>query len=99
MISEIKTFEERKETLVKSGKEKGYVTYEQLADELKGLDIHTEELDELYNVFMVNNIEVKSEEEVSSGNNDTNEGIELETPEQILEDFETSKDIKINDPV
>ena len=66
MISEIKTFEARKEDLVKSGKEKGYVTYEQLADELKGLEIDAEELDELYNVFMVNNIEVKSEEEVSS---------------------------------
>ncbi len=97
MINEIKTFDERKEELVKSGKEKGYVTYEQLADVLKGLEIDAEELDDLYNVFMVNNIEVKSEEDIS--NNEDISVEEIESPEKILEDFENSKDIKINDPV
>ncbi len=96
MINEIKTFEERKENLVKSGKEKGYVTYEQLADELKGLEIDAEELDDLYNVFMVNNIEVKSEEDIG---NVEDFGEELESPDKILEDLSASKDIKINDPV
>ena len=29
MVNEIKTFEERKEELVKLGKEKGFITYEE----------------------------------------------------------------------
>ena len=52
MISEVKTFEERKEALVKEGKVKGFVTYEQLANELKGLDVDADSLDELYNVLI-----------------------------------------------
>ena len=95
MISEVKTFEERKETLVKLGLEKGYVTYEQLANELKGLDIDADSLDDLYNVLLENKIEIKyeDEEEVVS----TEE--EIESPDKILEDLTNSKDIKINDPV
>ena len=51
MINEIKSFEERKNELVKIGKEKGFVTYEELASSLKGLDLDSDALDELYNVF------------------------------------------------
>ena len=39
MVGEIKTLEERKEVLLKLGASQGYITYEQLASELKGLDI------------------------------------------------------------
>ena len=39
MINEIKTFEERKQELVKKGKEKGSITYEELANSLKGLEL------------------------------------------------------------
>ena len=60
MINEIKSFEERKKELVKLGKEKGFITYEQLAHQLKGLDLDSDSLDELYNVFNENNIAVKS---------------------------------------
>ena len=37
MVGEIKTIEERKQSLLKKGKENGYITYEELAGELKGL--------------------------------------------------------------
>ena len=57
MAQEIKTFEERKETLLVKGKEKGYITYEELAEELKGLDVDSDSLDELYNLLVENNIE------------------------------------------
>ena len=40
MIEEKKTFEQRKEDLIKKGKEKGFITYEELANGLKGLDLH-----------------------------------------------------------
>ena len=39
MVGEIKTLEERKNKLLALGKKQGFVTYEQLADELKGLDV------------------------------------------------------------
>ena len=48
MIPEIKDFEERKENLIKKGKELGFITYEELAEELKGLEIGSDLLDELY---------------------------------------------------
>lgn len=95
MISEVKTFEERKESLVKIGLQKGYITYEILAEELKGLDIDADSLDELYNELLANKIEIKSEDEhEESGNEEI-----VESPDKILEDLASSKDIKINDPV
>ena len=37
MVEEIKTMDERKNKLINLGKNQGYITYKQLADELKGL--------------------------------------------------------------
>ena len=62
VVNEIKTFEERKEELLKLGKEKGFITYEQLALALKGLDLDVEALDDLYDLFNENNISVVSED-------------------------------------
>ena len=63
MINEIKTFDERKVELVKIGKEKGFITYEELANALKGLDLDADALDDLYNLFNENNIAVVSGED------------------------------------
>ena len=62
----IKTFEERKEELLKIGKEKGVITFEQLAESLKGLDVDNDSLDELYNFFVENNIEIITDEDNGS---------------------------------
>ena len=94
-MNEIKTFDERKKTLVEFGRKKGYVTYEELANELKGLDIDADSLDDLYNVLLENGIDIISEEEEVGGA----EAIEIESPDKILEDLGNSKDIKISDPV
>ena len=51
MVGEIKTLEERKNKLIKLGNSQGYVTYEQLANELKGLEIDSDSLDDLYNAL------------------------------------------------
>ena len=55
---EIKTFEERKEELVNKGLQKGFITYEELAESLKGLEIDNDSLDDLYNTFIDNGITV-----------------------------------------
>ena len=61
---EIKTIEERKEELIKKGEEKGYITFEELAASLKGLDIDSDTLDDLYNSFVDAGISVITEEEL-----------------------------------
>ena len=94
MLNEVKSIEDRKQSLVLLGKEKGYITYEQLADELKGLDIDADTLDDLYNTFIDNGIQVVSEEDLNNPPDD-----EGESPEKIIDDLVNSKDIKINDPV
>ena len=90
MINEIKTFEDRKMELVKIGKEKGFITYEELANCLKGLDLDADSLDDLYNLFNENNIAIVSAED----NDDANGGDKL-----LLDDNDLTKDLTINDPV
>ncbi|MBR4262225.1 MAG: RNA polymerase sigma factor RpoD [Bacilli bacterium] len=92
MVEEIKTIEARKEALLKKGKENGYITYEELAAELKGLDVDSDTLDDLYNALVDNNIEVISE--TADNDNTTDDPEDL-----VVEDLTMSKDIKINDPV
>lgn len=91
----IKTFEERKNELLELGKEKGVITFEQLADSLKGLEVDNDSLDELYNILMENNIEVVADDEEGEPNVRT---LEKEVP-ILLDDAEITKDININDPV
>ena len=91
----IKTFEERKEELLKLGKEKGIITFEQLAEALKGLDVDNDSLDELYNAFVENQIEIVSDDEDGTGDF---KNLEKEEP-IILDDAEITKDVNINDPV
>ena len=89
MINEIKTFDERKTELVKIGKEKGFITYEELANALKGLDLDADALDDLYNLFNENNIAI-----VSGEDSDEESGDKL-----LLDDNDLTKDLTINDPV
>ncbi len=90
MINEIKTFEERKKELLNLGKEKGSITYEELAANLKGLELTSEELDELYNMFNENDIKIVALEE--DDNDESGEQL-------ILDDSTLTKDLTINDPV
>ncbi len=95
MVGEIKTIDERKAKLIELGKEQGYITYEQLADELKGLDMDTDTLDDLYNSLVEAGIDIVSREgeEVDEA---TGEEI---TEDTVVEDLTLTKDVKINDPV
>jgi RNA polymerase primary sigma factor len=95
---EIKSFEERKQELIELGKKNDNVlTFEQLAEALKGLEIDNDSLDDLYNSLVENGIEVVS--------GDTEEGSEpgsdlVEDEENlVLSDEEITKDINIDDPV
>lgn len=93
MVGEIKTLEERKEKLIALGKKQGYITYEQLASELKGLEVDSDSLDELYNSLTEEDIDIVAED----GSDDAS-GEEI-TDNIKVEELTMSKDIKINDPV
>ena len=65
-VNEIKTFDERKQELIEIGQKKGYITFEQLANALKGLDMDADSLDQLYNTFNEISISVNTEEDEAS---------------------------------
>ncbi len=88
MFEEIKTFEDRKKELIAEGKKTGTITYEKLAEKLKGLDLDADSLDDLYNALSENHIKVISE------NPDDDETDTTSTDAELL-----SKDLTINDPV
>ena len=46
-MSEIKTFDERKEELLKKGKENGFLTFEELAEALKGLGYKASDINKI----------------------------------------------------
>ncbi|MEG1313058.1 MAG: RNA polymerase sigma factor RpoD [Bacilli bacterium] len=99
MLKEIKTMAERKENLIALGSTQGFITYEQLAAELKGLEIDADSLDDLYNSFVEYHIEVIAENEVEESDNDDDSEFHIEEEEVEVEEIVVSKDVSINDPV
>ncbi len=95
MIEEIKTYEDRKKELIAQGSEAGYITYEQLATALKGLDLDSDSLDDLYNSLMEANIQVVTDEELAGDDDGEDDG----GIENILDDSDLAKELTINDPV
>lgn len=93
MVNNIKSFEERLEELVKEGKDQGYLTYEQIAKKTIDLDLDSNDLDKLYNTLTENDIEVRAEDEESSGEVDISNDIIIDNvPDE-------SKDMSVNDNV
>ncbi len=92
-MKEIKTFEQRKKELIENGKKKGVLTYEELAESLKGLELDSDSLDDLYNAFHENNIEIISEDfDDADDGDDSGDALSLE-------DVALPKNASINDPV
>lgn len=97
MIEEIKTYEERKKELIAKGTSAGYITYEQLAASLKGLDLDSDSLDDLYNSLMEANIQVVTDEDISG---EAEEGEPTgESFDDLLKDDSLAKELTISDPV
>ena len=94
-LVEIKTLDERKAELIEEGKKNGFITFERLADALKGLELDADSLDGLYNALMEAGISVVTEDEANAGS-----GKEMIEEEPILlSDEDLVKDVNINDPV
>ncbi len=95
-VAEIKTFDERKKELIEEGQKKGFITFEELAQALKGLDIDADSLDSLYNTFVEAGISVITEEDANQGEDG---GPKIEEEVVVLNDEDLTKDVNINDPV
>ena len=91
-LKEIKTFDERKEELILEGQKNGFITFEQLAKSLQGLDVDADSLDTLYNELVSAGISVVTEEDASNPESGEDEPV-------ILDDEDLTKDVNINDPV
>ena len=97
MIEEIKPYEERKKELIAKVTEAGYITYEQLATSLKGLDLDSDSLDDLYNSLMEANIQVVTDDDLSGeddGSIDASGNFD-----DLLKDSTLAKELTISDPV
>ena len=94
-VEEIKTFDERKKELIEEGQKKGFITFEELAKSLQGLDMDADSLDQLYNSFIEAGISVITEEEATSEEG----GAKKEEEVIVLDDEDLTKDVNINDPV
>lgn len=93
-VEEIKTFDQRKQELIEEGQKKGFITFEQLALALKGLEMDADSLDSLYNTFVEAGISVITEDEANAEAGGAK-------PEEVvvLSDEDLTKDVNINDPV
>ncbi|MCI6847490.1 MAG: RNA polymerase sigma factor RpoD [Erysipelotrichaceae bacterium] len=98
MIGEIKPYEERKKELIAKGKESGYITYEQLAAALKGLDLDSDSLDDLYNSLMEANVQVVTDEDLA-GESEDDATAGGESIDDLLKDSSLAKELTISDPV
>src|SRR5574344_1653903 len=94
-MQKIKDLKTREQELIELGKKEGHITFEQLAEKLKGLDIDADSLDEIYNLLVENHIEVITEDDSTDG---TGKSLTPDTP-IILNDDELVRDVNINDPV
>ena len=92
-MEEIKSLKDREKELLELGKKQGYITYEVLAEHLKGLDIDADSLDELYNLLIENHIDIITDDNETSG------GAKAKEEAVVLSDEELTKDVNINDPV
>ncbi len=94
MVNSVKSFDERINELVKTGKDQGFLTYEQIAKKTLDLDLDSNALDELYNVLTENKIEVRAEDEDDSAG-------EINLKDDIIIDDvpDESKDMSVNDNV
>ena len=97
---EIKTLDERKKELIELGHKKGFITFEELANSLKGLEVDSDTLDDLYNTFVINDIKVVSESDVKDdGHGGKKVEAKQDEKELVLSEEEITKDVNINDPV
>ena len=88
------TLEQAKEQLIEKGKKCGVLTYEEIAKKLDNFKIESDEMDEYYEFFTEQGIQVMNQ----SGVDDDIKGLQKEK-EIDLNDLSVPPGVKINDPI
>ncbi len=88
------TLDQVKAILIESGKKRGVITYEEIADRLNGFEIDSDQLEEFYEQLGEQGIDIVGDAD------DEPRGAQLEKEEEFdLNDLSVPPGVKINDPV
>ena len=82
-MSELKTLDEVKQSFLEKGKEKGYISQDDLMAALDHFDLTEDEFDEIFNFFKDNGIELKDDDDLDS----------VEIPDDISPDELMKEDV------
>lgn len=93
------TLEKAKELIIETGKKRGELTYNYVADKLASFEVDSGQIDEFYEFLTEQGVELVDEEESSSESDPNIQELEKESEEFDLNDLSVPPGVKINDPV
>ena len=93
------TLEKAKELIIETGKKRGELTYNYVADKLASFEVDSGQIDEFYESLTEQGVELVDEEESNEDNDPNLQELEKESEEFDLNDLSVLPGVKINDPV
>ena len=93
------TLEKAKELIIETGKKRGELTYNYVADKLASFEVDSSQIDEFYESLTEQGVELVDEEESSDESDPNIQELEKESEEFDLNDLSVPPGVKINDPV
>jgi RNA polymerase primary sigma factor len=84
--------------LIAKGKKKGIISYREIMDSLEQVDLSTEQIDEIYEAFASNGIEIMPDTSEGEATGDEQEPFQAE-PEEVELDLSIPEGIALDDPV
>ncbi|WP_050180894.1 RNA polymerase sigma factor RpoD [Domibacillus robiginosus] len=93
------TIEKAKELIIETGKKRGELTYNYVADKLASFEVDSGQIDEFYESLTEQGVELVEEEESNDDGDPNLQELEKENEEFDLNDLSVPPGVKINDPV
>ncbi|MCI2254511.1 RNA polymerase sigma factor RpoD [Domibacillus sp. 8LH] len=93
------TLEKAKELIIETGKQRGELTYNYVADKLASFEVDSGQIDEFYESLTEQGVELVDEEESNDDGDPNIQELEKENEEFDLNDLSVPPGVKINDPV
>ncbi|OES44340.1 RNA polymerase sigma factor RpoD [Domibacillus iocasae] len=93
------TLDKAKELIIETGKKRGELTYNYVADKLASFEVDSGQIDEFYESLTEQGVELVDEEESNDENDPNIQELEKESEEFDLNDLSVPPGVKINDPV
>ncbi|WNS81933.1 RNA polymerase sigma factor RpoD [Domibacillus sp. DTU_2020_1001157_1_SI_ALB_TIR_016] len=93
------TLEKAKELIIETGKQRGELTYNYVADKLASFEVDSGQIDEFYESLTEQGVELVDEAESNDDGDPNIQELEKENEEFDLNDLSVPPGVKINDPV